>query len=189
MATKAKPKRKRQPPTSPDHDADSGREQREGPVFESGEQGLEIKPKDFRLLHAQRYAADEIKKIKPPKTEKELRAAIKRVGTAVATRLYTSPALALSAYIDPDVWKKWKRASKTPEKSPKYSVVARKAKKIDELLVERFRARWKAVETEFANGVDVAKARAHRFLASDSRARMRLARRHYGVAPWAETNS
>jgi hypothetical protein len=51
MATKAKPKRKRQPPTSPDHDADSGREQREGPVFESGEQGLEIKPKDFRLLH------------------------------------------------------------------------------------------------------------------------------------------
>ena len=98
---------------------------------------------------------------------------MKKVATAVAAKLNTSPAVALSAYIDPNVWEQWKRVSRTSHKSPKYSVVAAKAKKIDKLLADRFRARLKAVETEFANGVDVAKARAHCFLASDSRARLR----------------
>jgi hypothetical protein len=67
-------------------------------------------------------------------------------------------------------------------KVPTYSATVAKAKKIETLLAERFRARWKAVEADFATGVDVAGSRAHCFLASDSRARLRTARRYYTPA-------
>jgi hypothetical protein len=138
-----------------------------------------FKPKDFRLLGARQQAVEEIKKITPPKTDKELRAKMKKVATAVAAKLNTSPVVALSAYIDPQVWKRWKSFSRQSEKSPTCAAVVARAKKIENLLAECFRARWKAVEADFANGIDVAKARAHCFLSSDSRARLRAARRYY----------
>ena len=138
-----------------------------------------IKPKDFRLLGARRQAVEEIKKITPPKTDKELRAKMRKVATAVAAKLNTSPVLALSAYIAPEVWKQWKSFSRPSEKPPTCAAIVAKARKIENLLAERFRAHWKAVEADFANGIDVAKARANCFLSSDSRARLRTAKRYY----------
>jgi hypothetical protein len=138
--------------------------------------------KDFRLLPANQKAVDEIKKIKPPKNDKELRAKMKEVATAVASALHTSPAVALSAYIDPSVWEEWGSATRRSRRSPAWSRVAVRAKKIEELLAQRFRARWEAVEADFAKGIDVAKAREHCFLASDSRTRLRIARRYYCLA-------
>lgn len=72
--------------------------------------------------------------------------------------------------------------SRTSDKSPKYSAVAAKAKKIEKLLALSFRARWNAIEVDLAKGVNVAKARAPFFLANDSRARLRIARRYYAPA-------
>ena len=152
-------------------------EARPGTPIDGPESGF--KWKDFRLMGATQKAVVEMKRIKPPRTEKELRAKMKKVATAVAGALCTAPAVALSAYIDPNVWKKWKSAIRPSGKSPTWSAVAAKAQKIEKLLAERFRARWKAVDADFANGVDVAKARARFFLASDSRARLRIASRYY----------
>jgi len=146
------------------------------------EEVSDFKSKDFRLVLARRQAVEEIKKITPPKTDKELRAKMRKVATAVAAKLNTSPVVALSAYIDPKLWEKWQSASRPSRKSPKYSVVFAKAKKCEELLAHLFRARWKAVEADFANGVDVARARAHCFLSGESRARLRTARRYYTPA-------
>ena len=182
MATKVKPQRKGHPSISHDNNTGLDEEQREESTLESEEQEPEFKPKDFRLLHAKRHAVNEIKKIKPPTTDKQLRAGMKRVATAVAEKLNTSPAVALSAYIDPGVWKKWEAISRTSRKPPNYSAVAVKAEKIEHLLADRFRARWKAVEADFANGIDVAEARARFFLASDGRTRLRIARRYYNPA-------
>ena len=145
-------------------------------------EGSGFKLKDFRLRIASRKAIDEIKKIKPPKTDKELRAKMKGVANAVADALQIAPAVALSAYIDPRVWEEWKSATRSSGKSPTWTAVAAKAKKIEKLLAERFRARWKAVEADFANGIDVAKARARFILASDGRTQLRIARRYYSPA-------
>ena len=60
--------------------------------------------------------------------------------------------------------------------------VAAIAEKIEKLLAERFRARWKSVETEFANGIDVAKAHADFFFAGDGGRGLRIARRYYTPA-------
>jgi hypothetical protein len=54
--------------------------------------------------------------------------------------------------------------------------------KNEKLLAESFRAHWKAVEADFASGVDVARDRAHCFFARDSRIRLRMARRYYSPA-------
>jgi hypothetical protein len=54
--------------------------------------------------------------------------------------------------------------------------------KNEKLLAESFRARWNAVEADFASGLDVARERAHCFSAGDSRARLRMARRYYSPA-------
>lgn len=140
----------------------------------------EIKLKDFRLRIATRKAVDEIKTIKPPRTERELKAKMKKVAMVVAATICTSPNVALSAYIDPHVWAQWKSVSRQSEKSP--ALIAAKAKKIDDLLAEVFRSRWKALELDCANGIDVAKAHAHRFFGSDSRARLRTAKRYYDPA-------
>jgi hypothetical protein len=130
---------------------------------EGQESGFEWK--DFRLVLATQKAVDEIKKIKPPKTDKELRAKVKKVAIAVAGALHTAPAVALSAYIDPRVWEEWRSATRPSGKSPTWPTVVAKATKIEDRLAEHFRARWKAVDSDFANGVDVAKARAQFFLA------------------------
>jgi hypothetical protein len=66
-------------------------------------------------------------------------------------------------------------------KSPTWPAVAAKAKKIERLLAERFRARWKAVETDFTDGIDVAKARARFFLANGN-LQLSIARRYYNPA-------
>lgn len=138
-----------------------------------------FRPKDFRLVLANRYAAEAIKKIKAPKTPKELRARISKVATVVAGKLYTAPTVALSAYINPTLWEKWQSVSKPSPKPPQHSAVAARAIKVEEILGNLFRARWKAVAAELAKGIDVAKARAPYFLSSDSLARLRAARRHY----------
>ncbi len=150
-----------------------------GPIDDPEEQELEFHSKDFRLRIARRKAVAEIKTIKSPKTEKELKAKMKRVATVVAGTLNTSPAVALSAYIDPSAWEQWESISAPSRKSTNYSAVAAKAEKVEKLLAELFRARWRAVEADFANGIDVAEARARSFLASDARTRLRIARRRY----------
>jgi hypothetical protein len=138
-------------------------------------------PKLWRLMLANEKAVEEIKKTMPPKTDKELRAKMKKVAAAVARALNTAPTLALSAYINPDVWEEWRSAIRRPGKSRTYRALA-KCKKIENLLAEHFRARWKDVEADFANGTDVAKARADAFLGSDIRTRLRIARRYYNPA-------
>jgi hypothetical protein len=55
----------------------------------------------------------------------------------------------------------------------------RKAEKIEQLLADRFRARWKAVEAAFADGIDVARTRASCFFGSR---RLRTARHYYNPA-------
>ena len=154
-------------------------EARPGTPLDGPESGF--KWKDLRLMRATQKAVVEMKRIKPPRTEKELRAEMKKVATAVAHALQTAPAVALSAYIDPRVWKKWRSAKRPSGKSSTWPAVAAKAKEIEELLAERFRARWKAVEADFANGIDVAKARARFFLASGN-LELRTARRYYNPA-------
>ena len=57
-------------------------------------------------------------------------------------------------------------------------MAARQAK-IEKLLTTLFRKRWQAVVADFANRVDVAKARAWFMLANDARASVRLAQRYY----------
>ena len=154
-------------------------EARPGTPLDGPESGF--KWKDLRLMRATQKAVVEMKRIKPPRTEKELRAEMKKVATAVAHALQTAPAVALSAYIDPRVWKKWRSATRPSGKPSTWPAVAAKAKEIEELLAERFRARWKAVEADFANGIDVAKARARFFLASGN-LELRTARRYYNPA-------
>ena len=153
---------------------------REG--VEEDSEGSGFAPKDFRLVLAQRIATAELKKLKPPKTDRELRAKMMTVATAVANRLYTAPCIALSSYIDPDLWRKWKIPSKASENSPSWSTVTTKAEKVEHLLADHFRARWGSVAEEFGKGTDVAKARAASFLAGDSRTRLRLARHYYNPA-------
>src|ERR1700722_469691 len=130
-----------------------------------------FRPKDFRLALACRYAAEEIKKTKAPKTPKELQAKIWKVASEVAGKLNTAPTVVLSAYIDPTLWEKWQSVSKSP-KPPRHSTVAARARRVEEILGNFFRARWKDLEAELAKGVDVAKERAPYFLSSDSRARL-----------------
>jgi len=70
--------------------------------------GGEFKVKDYRTFHANRVALAEIEKIKrAPKDKKALKAAMKKVATAVAKHLNNSPAEAIKSYIDPALWARW----------------------------------------------------------------------------------
>lgn len=178
---KLSPVKSEVPPVHAPPPTDEALENEAGPDAPFDGQGSEIRSKDFRLVLANRKAIAEIKKIKPPKTDEELRAKMKKVATEVAHALQTSPAVALSTYIDPRVWKKWRSATRPSGKPSTWPAVAARAKEIEELLAERFRARWKAVEADFANGIDVAQARARFFLASGN-LQLHTARRYYNPA-------
>jgi hypothetical protein len=73
------------------------------------------------------------------------------------------------------------REESTPESEEQEPEFKAKAEKIEQLLADRFRARWKAVEAEFADGIDVARRRASCFFGSDS-GRLRTARHYYNPA-------
>ncbi len=60
-----------------------------------------------------------------------------------------------------------------------HSSIAAKARKVETLLVDIFRAHWAAIYEIYSGGGDAAKARADDCLASDRRACLRIARRYY----------
>ncbi len=66
--------------------------------------GGDYKTKDFRTLLANRIAAVEISKIKPPTDPKSFKKKAKEVATAVAKRLGNTAAIALASYINPLVF-------------------------------------------------------------------------------------
>jgi DNA topoisomerase I len=73
-----------------------------------------FKTKDFRTLKGTSTAIDQIKALPSPKNEKEYKAAVKKVATAVSQKLGNTPAIALQAYIDPTVfsgWQGWRQAA------------------------------------------------------------------------------
>jgi hypothetical protein len=55
-------------------------------------------------------------------------------------------------------------------------------KTLETILVEVFRAHWRAVNAAIVRGVDVAQKRAHMFFASNDKACLRIARRYYSPA-------
>jgi DNA topoisomerase-1 len=65
-------------------------------------------PKDFRTWHGTDQALRLIKDMPLPKTAKELKEGTKKVATGVAAFLGNTPSVALSSYIDPAVFSKWK---------------------------------------------------------------------------------
>jgi hypothetical protein len=71
---------------------------------------------------------------------------------------------------------------KLPGKSKECSANAGKTRRLGKLLAELFRTHWRAVEVKLSTGIDVAKNRAPFFFASDSRQRLRTARRYYTPA-------
>lgn len=70
--------------------------------------GGKFRPKDFRTLLGTKSAMDIIAKTEPPKNEKEYKKAVMSVAKQVASRLGNTPTVALSAYIHPVVFAKWK---------------------------------------------------------------------------------
>ena len=66
--------------------------------------GDEYKTKDFRTLLANRIAAAEIAKVKPPTDPKTFKKKAKEVATIVAKALGNTAAIALSSYINPMVF-------------------------------------------------------------------------------------
>ena len=73
--------------------------------------GGKLKTKDFRTALGTRKAAEAIKNIDPPKDAKDYKAKVKQVATAVSDKLGNTPAVALSAYINPVVFAEWKESA------------------------------------------------------------------------------
>ena len=69
--------------------------------------GPGLHPKDFRTHHGTAIALDEIAKSPVPKTAKAAKALRLKIATKVAAYLVNTPAVALSAYISPEVFKTW----------------------------------------------------------------------------------
>jgi len=72
--------------------------------------GGNFKPKDFRTRLATETAVDEVKKFGKtmPTNEKEYKKMVKTVATAVSKKLGNTPVVALSSYIMPAVFAKWR---------------------------------------------------------------------------------
>lgn len=68
-----------------------------------------FKVKDFRTLKGTSVASDLVSKIEPPKNEKEFKAKVKEVATAVSQKLGNTPTIALQSYISPFVFAEWKQ--------------------------------------------------------------------------------
>jgi DNA topoisomerase I len=73
--------------------------------------GSDFMVKDFRTWHGTAKALDVLKKAPIPKSEAAFNKLRREVAKKVAKHLGNTPAVALSAYIDPAVWKKWSGAS------------------------------------------------------------------------------
>ena len=78
--------------------------------YASGLDGGGFLVKDFRTARGTAVAVAEIKRRPPPKDEKEFKARVKEVATAVSQVLNNTPVMALQAYIDPSVWAVWRAA-------------------------------------------------------------------------------
>lgn len=70
--------------------------------------GGKFTPKDFRTMHATRLAIDAVNAEDPPKTEKDYKAAVKRVAEKVSGVLGNRPKQALESYIAPEVFSGWR---------------------------------------------------------------------------------
>lgn len=68
----------------------------------------EYKTKDFRTRLATKKASDLVQSIPVPTSEKEHKAAVKRVAKQVSDILGNTPAIALDAYINPSVFDSWR---------------------------------------------------------------------------------
>ena len=73
-----------------------------------------FKTKDFRTLVGTRTAIDQMKTMKPPKTQKEYKTAVMTVAKHVAIKLGNTPTVALQSYISPSVFSAWRSAYGTP---------------------------------------------------------------------------
>lgn len=69
--------------------------------------GPDFSPKDFRTWHGTATALQELKGKPIPTSTKEYQKLRSEVAKVVATKLNNTPAVALSAYIDPAVFKQW----------------------------------------------------------------------------------
>jgi DNA topoisomerase-1 len=70
-----------------------------------------FKTKDHRTALGTETAIAAIKKMKPPKTKKEYKAAVKEVSTRVSEVLGNTPSIAFKSYIDPTVFANWQVAN------------------------------------------------------------------------------
>lgn len=68
----------------------------------------DFKVKDFRTYHGTTEALKTMQSMPIPKTAKDYEKARKEVGKVVASHLGNTPAVALTSYIDPAVFGKWK---------------------------------------------------------------------------------
>lgn len=71
----------------------------------SGGNGFKVK--DIRTWKGTSTAVDAISKMKSPKNKKEFQKSVKSVATTVSDRLGNTPAIALSSYINPEVFSDW----------------------------------------------------------------------------------
>lgn len=67
-----------------------------------------FKTKDFRTLVGTRHALNEMKGMKPPRTEKEYKKSVREVAKKVSTTLGNTPTVALQSYIHPAVFAPWR---------------------------------------------------------------------------------
>ena len=67
-----------------------------------------FKTKDHRTALGTETAASAIRDMPVPKNQKEYKAAVKQVSTAVSNVLGNTPSIAFKSYIDPSIWTVWK---------------------------------------------------------------------------------
>jgi DNA topoisomerase-1 len=94
---------------------------REGPLFDASDASLRaymqehapgFKPKDFRTHSGTAAALRAIKAMPTPKNPKEYKKAQREVAQIVAEHLGNTPAIALTSYIDPAAFSRWKARAK-----------------------------------------------------------------------------
>jgi DNA topoisomerase-1 len=78
-------------------------------TYSKGKDGGGFKTKDHRTALGTETAVEHIKSVEAPTNLKEYKAKIKEVATKVASVLGNTPAMALKAYIDPQVFTMWRK--------------------------------------------------------------------------------
>lgn len=69
--------------------------------------GGDFTPRDFRTARGTSIALDRVKKMAPPKTQKEYKKRVREVGNIVAKQLGNTRTIALQSYVDPMVFSEW----------------------------------------------------------------------------------